>query len=157
MISGVLLIMGGLLFYKFSKASERVKKNVTLVLCLIGILSLIFNGPSMWRIINGTFDESRSHEVADQLDSTFDQLENALDDFGDQIDDFFDNLDDVFDNATIEIFNQTVNVFNLITAGSGLIITLIGVIYRKKKWGKWIILLGFASTLSGLLQIFLLN
>jgi hypothetical protein len=47
------------------------------------------------------------------------------------------------------------DLMNILSIGIGLLIVIIGLIYKKKNWAKWVILLGVVAMIAGLFQLFL--
>jgi len=136
-IVGIAIMIGGLTFNKYSKSSEVVKRNVSIGAYLLGGISAIINGFQLLQIINGTFESSDLPRLPDlpTLPTLPDTTPRMI--------------------HTVELFGTSINLFNLINVGAGIVIILIGLMFKQKKWSKVVILLGALAIMTGALQIIL--
>ena len=148
-IISILVILGGFLFSKLSKSSDKMRRNVSFGLYIWGGLTTFLNASYIWQIINGTFVEPES---------------NALDMMTDILDDIFDDGSGVTTDyvpvisyhQTIEVFSTSVSIATLaiiISISIGLLTIVIGFLNKEKNWGKVIILGGIITMVIGLSQL----
>jgi len=152
-IVSILVILSGWLFSKLSKASVKMKRNVSFGLYIWGGFTTIFNAPRVWQIINGTFVEPESSaldDMADIFDGIFGDGEEAATDYAGYVaSDFFP--------STVEIFNTSMcigTLASMISISIGLLTIIIGFLNKEKSWGKVIILGGIITMVVGLSQLF---
>lgn len=130
---GLAIMVGGFIFSKKSNASDEVKKNVLMGASLLGGVMLIFQAPRLWRVINGT------HEAPPlpNLSSGTTDVANVT----------------TSSANVIELFGTYINVFHLVNLGIGVGILIVGLMFRKKNWAKYTILVGITAMVAGLVQI----
>jgi uncharacterized membrane protein YeaQ/YmgE (transglycosylase-associated protein family) len=128
------IIVGGFIFSKLSKSSEQVKKTVSMGLYLVGVVNLLVNRSDIWQVINGTY-EPRDINFAVNDGSA-----------GVYVGDWL--------IPTIGVFGMDINILYLISIAIGLLISVVGLRYKKKNWSKLVLLMGGAAIVLPLFQIF---
>ena len=136
-IASFLVIIAGFIFSRRSKASEQIKRNISMGAYLLGGVSMVINGFQLGRIINGTFKPSDLPQLP--MLPELPELPNTT----------------TTTTHMVELFGMNLNLFNLINIGAGIVIILIGLIFKEKKWSKIAILLGVMAIVAGAFQILL--
>ena len=130
-IVSIAIMIGGFVFSKRSKSSVEVKRNVAMGTYLLGGASLIINGFQLWQMINGTYIHV---PLPDLSDITSASNTSAY---------------------AVELFGTSINLFHLINIGAGIVVIIIGLLFKQKKWSKVAGLLGVMAIVAGVFQIFL--
>lgn len=130
---GLAMIIGGFIFSKRSNASDEMKKNVSMGAYLLGGGTLIFQAPRLWRVINGTHEETPLPDLSSGTTDVANVTTSSAN--------------------VIELFGTYINVFHLVNLGIGVGILVVGLMFRKKNWAKYAILVGITAMVAGLVQM----
>jgi len=143
-IVSLLVILGAWVFSKRAGVREKLKRNISLGMYIFGGLTLALHIMPLWRVINGTFEPA---EV--DVDEILGNI------FGSTTDGSTDVVASEWAQPVVDMFGMEVAVFQLISVGIGMLLILLGFIYKSKNWGKIVMLLGAVTMLLGLFQILL--
>ena len=133
---GLGLILGGFIFSKRSKASEQVKRNVSLGGYALGAVAFIFHLPNLWRVITDSYEPTPIN-LPEMNTQHISELPNLA----------------TTSTQMVELFGATINLSHLISIAAGLAVVIVGLMYKEKNWGKYATLLGVVAILAGAIQM----